>query len=258
TMDGFRVPQLRTKKNERYPPDHLWLDLFWTPVVEPYMVSLPFSTDGKVNLNYEMMPFNYIKRATALHAVLKSERILALKRRDAGTYKAHPGDGRLLAGRHHRIDATETLKQFEERFARGEIFKTGSAICENFLIPEGERWNANGQAIRKFWYEHGLTGDNSLEEPYKNIYPRVTTQSNVFKVHMTVQSLKKVRSTNPNAFVSGVDQITSEYRGSAIIERYINPDDRDIPNYIKDHKHAEPRMDYYYRFRVKNVQQFAP
>ena len=46
------------------------LDLFTMPVVEPYAISDPFSTDGKVNLNYQIMPFGYLKRSTALRAEL--------------------------------------------------------------------------------------------------------------------------------------------------------------------------------------------
>ena len=57
------------------------------PTVEPFPISDPFSTMGKVNLNYEMMPFTHVKRATALHAVLKSERLLAIPNQNADDYK---------------------------------------------------------------------------------------------------------------------------------------------------------------------------
>jgi len=60
------------------PPDHLLMDLFWMPVIEPYAISEPFSTAGKVNLNYEIAPFSYIRRATALHAAFKSEEPLLI------------------------------------------------------------------------------------------------------------------------------------------------------------------------------------
>lgn len=33
------------------PPDHAFLDLFWMPVVEPYAISEPFQTSGKINMN---------------------------------------------------------------------------------------------------------------------------------------------------------------------------------------------------------------
>jgi ABC-type sugar transport system ATPase subunit len=60
------------------PPDHYLLDLFWMPVVEPYAISEPLSTAGKVNMNYQMIPFTHIRRATALHAVMKGEVFAAL------------------------------------------------------------------------------------------------------------------------------------------------------------------------------------
>ncbi|MEI6536174.1 MAG: Verru_Chthon cassette protein A, partial [Verrucomicrobiaceae bacterium] len=48
------------------PKDHLIMDLFWMPVIEPYAISEPFSTAGKINLNYAIAPFSYIRRATGL------------------------------------------------------------------------------------------------------------------------------------------------------------------------------------------------
>ncbi|MEM7386981.1 MAG: Verru_Chthon cassette protein A, partial [Verrucomicrobiota bacterium] len=255
TADGFSVPQLDSTRNKKLPADHLWLDLFWMPIVQPYPISEPFSTAGKVNLNYQMMPFDYIKRSTALHAVLKSERLLAIPSNAGSSYKK-AGDWK--SGWHHRIDANQTLRQFEERFADGRAFMTESEICEQFLIPEGETWDEGGAGIRRFWDRHRLTGDNTLEAPYKNLYPRLTTRSNTFKVHLTVQTLKKARSTEVDEFDSETDLVTAEYRGSAIIERYIDPLEEGLPNYIKDLKFSEDNLDYFYRYRIINVKQFAP
>jgi hypothetical protein len=36
------------------------------PVVEPYSISVPLATSGKVNLNCQIAPFTYIRRDTAL------------------------------------------------------------------------------------------------------------------------------------------------------------------------------------------------
>lgn len=33
------------------PYDHLFMDFFWMPVVEPYSISEPFATSGKINMN---------------------------------------------------------------------------------------------------------------------------------------------------------------------------------------------------------------
>ena len=60
------------------PPDHCLLDLFWMPSVQPYPISQPFATAGKINLNYQIAPFTYIERSTGMRAVLKSVKITAL------------------------------------------------------------------------------------------------------------------------------------------------------------------------------------
>ena len=39
-------------------PDHVLLDLFWMPIVEPYGISEPFATSGKINLNTQIAPFH--------------------------------------------------------------------------------------------------------------------------------------------------------------------------------------------------------
>jgi len=41
------------------PPDHLWLEFFWTPVTQPWPMSTDFATEGKVNLNHQLMPFTW-------------------------------------------------------------------------------------------------------------------------------------------------------------------------------------------------------
>ena len=38
---------------------------------------------------------------------------------------------------------------------------------------------------------HYLTGDNSRERIYATIYPRLTTKSNTYTVHMRVQNSRK-------------------------------------------------------------------
>ena len=126
-----------------------------------------FSTAGKINLNYRIAPFSYIKRATGMHAVLKSERMLAIPSDAGSTYKDYASASSNTGWRHY-IDARETLRQFETKFNKGEVFRIGSEICEQFLIPRGKTVNT----IRNFWDDHLLTGDNTLERPYANIYPR--------------------------------------------------------------------------------------
>ena len=259
TVDGFDSPEVSSVyDDEELPPDHIWLDFFWMPIVEPYPISEPFATSGKVNLNYQMLPFSYIKRATALAAIFKSERVLAIPNNAGQKYKKSESSG--SPGWHHKIDVWETLEQWEHKFEQGKVFRTATEVCEAFLYPQNEdvSWDEDSKGIRKWWDKHRLTGDNSIEQPYANIYPRVTTKSNTFKVYMTVQTLQKVRGTSESEFVSGQDQVTGEYRGSAVIERFLDPTDRDIPNYKNEKiENKAKSLEQFYRYRVVNVRQFA-
>jgi len=119
------------------------------PVVEPYAISEPLSTDGKVNLNYQIMPFSYLKRSTALRAVLQSVRVTAIPQNWTNvnkelSYKGqdNPENVRYL------VDRDETLKQFDAYFAEYTpgapekgFFKSASQICERFLYPKGKVFN---------------------------------------------------------------------------------------------------------------------
>lgn len=240
-----------TGDREGAPPDHTILDWFWMPVVQPYALSERFSTAGKINLNYRMAPFSYIKRATGLHAVLKSERMLAIPTSAGPTYKDYASSDSNTGWR-HRIDATETLKQFETKFDSGEVFRMESEICEQFLIPRGE----TVESIRDFWDEHRLTGDATLERPYANIYPRLTTRSNVFRVHIITQTLRKSRDSDPLKIDPQLDTFEAEYRGDALLERAIDPGDSSIPDYISDLD--APSLDQFYRYRILHTRRFAP
>jgi uncharacterized protein (TIGR02600 family) len=250
------------------PPDHLFMDLFWMPVVQPYPISEPFATSGKVNLNCQIAPFDYIKRQTAMHAILKGEKVLAIPDAVGSTYKNKNQSG---ADYRKDIDANQTLLQFEHRFKEGEIFRSASQICEIYLVPEGEKLgertkssNPMGDSVfdynsmRTFWAKNRLTGDNNKERPYAGIYPRVTTKSNVYKVHMTVESLKKARSTDDDKWDVEKDRVTSQWRGSAVIERYIDPDEKNLPNYFEPNFKSKPNLEVYYNYRVLSVQQFSP
>jgi uncharacterized protein (TIGR02600 family) len=94
------------------PADHYLLDLFTMPVVEPYAISENFSTAGKVNMNYQIVPFGrsrssattagsptntapYIRRATALHALMKGEIMSAVPLNAANNYKGGYPSGSL-------------------------------------------------------------------------------------------------------------------------------------------------------------------
>jgi len=237
------------------PRDHLLLDLFTMPIVEPYAISEPFSTAGKVNLNYQIAPFTYITRSTALRGVMKSTMLTAIPT-SSTNYKS--GAGATLFRK--EIDMDETLLGFEQRFktdsgntysAEKGMFRSASEICDMYLVPKGAKL-AN---MSNWWNDYRYTGDNARENPYGHIYPRVTTKSNVFTVHMRVQVLRKRTTTDSAKWEEGTDAVLSEHRGSTVIERYIDPGDPNLPDFA-----AKPAvsMDDYYKFRIVSTKKFAP
>ena len=239
-------------RGSQKPPDHALMDLFWMPVVEPYAISEPFSTAGKINLNYQILPFTYLKRSTGMHSILKSEEILAIPINRAISYKR--GAGLMNTKIRRLIDPDETLRQFEARFDKGEVFRMANEICDVHLVPEYLTLEA---MTEDFWDRHALTGDNTRERPYANIYPRITTQSNIFRVHCRAQVIRKARGTNPAVFDVEKDTAAAEYRGSQLIERYIDPADEDIPDYAGTDSSPEPLSEHY-KFRIISSERFAP
>ncbi|MDB6138456.1 MAG: Verru Chthon cassette protein [Verrucomicrobiaceae bacterium] len=214
------------------PPDHVLLDMFWSPVLEPEPPKGAFETAGKINLNHELLPFRHIKRATALHAAMKAETMMAIPNTAASTYKS--GEQPEARFRSY-IDAAATLKSWQAGvFDQGKVFLTASQICEQPLVPEG--LVPNGQIptreiLEAFWQDHKLTGDNTKERPYAHLYSRLTTRSNTFRVHFIAQALQKARSTPPEKFIAGRDLVTAFTRGSSLLSRRLNIDDPAIPDY---------------------------
>jgi hypothetical protein len=269
------------------PPDHLIMDLFWMPVVEPYAISEPLSTAGKINLNFQIVPFLHIDRSTALRGVFRSEMMVCIPNSWHLDYKHNFGRGRgyhwrdnpyggALQGKRLRsvIREDDTLKQFTERFDDGNnIFKSSTEICEIHLIPEevsSRLGLGNKGAVGsytptvdemengKYWKDHSLVGDNSRERPYANIQTRVTTKSNTFLVHYRAQVLKQARRDEPvdyGSWTPELDTVQAEYRGSSLVERYVNPDAKDIPDFAHG---ALEGLDSFYRYRVVNPRRFSP
>lgn len=316
------------------PADHYLMDLFWMPIVEPYAISEPFSTAGKVNLNYQMVPFNsYIKRATGLYAVMKGEILQAYPSEDsqrihknpdgvsnvqsgkgygeyymvakysddsartgANFYTENTGVASKLKYWHRQIDmesrsgrgaAASTLAQFDDRFdfnsstpagAHG-LFRTASQICEIHLVPKKILGTAPAKQVvasssvtdgsdesptspyswrnmGQFWNPRSVTGENLRERPYASIYGKVTTQSNTYRVHYRAQAVRKARSLSPNTVNFDSDSITSDYRGSALIERRVDPEDPRLPDFATDP--AATSLDDFYSFRVLENKRFTP
>jgi len=249
------------------PADHLLLDLFWMPVVEPYAISDPLSTAGKINMNYAMAPFSYIRRATGIVSALRSERVVVVPLAKANAYKGNGSASAATPTYRQPIDENETLKGFDARFAAASgpnIFLSPSEICTLDLIPAGSTYPLSST----FWSTtNSLTGDNSRERTYTTLQPRLTTKSNTFTVHYRVQVLKKVPGTSANQWVEGKDIVASEARGSTLIERFVDPNDPDIPDFATQTGGNSSRfpnlndrmnIDNYYRFRVVQSRKFAP
>lgn len=237
----------------RSPADHLLLDLFWMPVAEPYPISDQFSTAGKVNLNYQIAPFNYIVRKTALHALLKSTWLPALPESAATNYKSHANIRGSVAKTRYPVNVSETLKDFDTRFASGDVFRSASQLCEMYLVPEGETISS---AKSSFWSGKKFTADNAREQPYDHLYSRVTTKSNTFTVHWRVQSLRKSPGSTATVWDESKDHVAAELRGATLIERYIDPNATNIPDYATSTS-AQP-LGNFYRWRVVSETFFQP
>ena len=251
------------------PKDHLLLDLFHMPVVEPYAISEPFSTAGKVNLNYQLAPFSYITRTTALRAALHAVRLTAIPVGDASKYKSNTTNSY-----RYLVDRDETIKAFDDFFAtykadkNGGFFKSTSQVCERFLYPQGVAFASGEAAMRTFWTNNALTGDNVREKPYADLYPRLTTKSNTYTVHFRVQTLRqrpRAGGTDYAKWEEGKDAVLGEYRGSTTIERYVDPEDR---RFDKTNPETASNGDFIdvdaeslekaYRFRVVLNKKFTP
>jgi uncharacterized protein (TIGR02600 family) len=265
-----------THPGAKIPPDHLMLDLFHIPIVEPYAISEPFSTAGKVNMNYVIAPFgyakgdegttpgtnnkrSYLRRDSALRGVLKTEKLMAVKTNQP---EGGHAEETLNVNTHVRFDLNldKTLQHFETRFkdpSRG-LFRSTSEICDVDLYP-GTVGNGPPAPSMSNWStfwnnDYAQTGDNMRERPYAHIYPRLTTKSNVFTVHMRCQTIRKSPRSKPDEFDEDHDQVVGEYRGSATIERFVDPNDVKLKNYNE----LTTKVDPYYRFRVIATKHFAP
>jgi uncharacterized protein (TIGR02600 family) len=284
----------------KVPPDSAFLDFFTMPIVEPYAISEPFSTAGKVNMNYQIVPFTYLTRDTAVRAVLKSTRMIAIPQTEAGVVAAYnttggspcykigwadpPGPSHDYRYTLNPDELVGTLQGFQQRFNSGDIFRSAAEICSLYLVPQYQVNSASvgsGETVNTtipppgdtsygtptyatmstWWKNYTLTGDNAREEPYGQIYPRLTTKSNSYTVHVITQTLKKAPTTSATQFVDGVDQVTSEYRGSYIVQRYLDPNSDSLVE--ADNKTPGSETDPNsmvgpYKFRVVATKRFAP
>ena len=245
------------------PPDHLWMDLVWMPTVEPYAISEPFSTAGKINMNYQIVPFTNIRRTTALRAAMKNEQLTAVPTTDGTTYKTSATTSSYRFAL-NLDEATGSLRQFEEKFAAPgrDLFRSATEICSIYLVPglksDGtgaiESWS-NNAAAETYWGTHKLTGDNSRERPYTNLYGKLTTKSNTYTVHYRVQLIKQTPKATAGQWDETKGIIQAEYRGSRQIERYIEPRDPALPDFAVN---PTAKLSDFYRLRLLNNRRFSP
>jgi len=270
------------------PPDHLLLDLFTMPVVEPYAISEPLSTAGRINMNYLMVPFTYINRDTGLRAVLKSEQVTSIADSQAVNYKTVNATNPAQTPIRFPVNMDATLSQFyTRRFNNKDIFRSASEICDIDIVPNDSTRPSSGATnqnpvsttavpslasgptradMDNYWNStaagHRLTGDNLRERIYATLYPRLTTKSNTFTIHFRVQTLKQALPPGSTAAAwtqwrEGTDVVTGEYRGAQTIERYVDPNDTSIPDFTASPSTTQSLAPYY-KFRVLSLKQFAP
>jgi uncharacterized protein (TIGR02600 family) len=258
------------------PPDHYLLDYFWMPVVEPWAISETFSTAGKINMNYQIAPFSYIKRQTAMHALLNTEVIPAVPSivsasDPKGAWQSGYSKAVLTLNQlrplnslviEREVNIPETLKAFDQRLSAGRLFASATEICDLSLVPKGVNNSTNSvndptfAAINTFWSNNRMTSDKLRELPYNNIYPRLTTKSNTYTVHYSVQMLKKLPGGDQSTWDESKDKVASELRGSTLIERFLDPN-ATYPDYATAFS-TSASLETLYRFRVLQRSQFTP
>lgn len=241
----------------KYIPDHLLLDLFWSPVLEPEPISTNFETDGKVNLNHEILPFRHITRATALHAAMKAETLMAIPDSASKTYKN--GSQQSDRFRHH-LNPKQTLALWKkEVFDQNKVFLTASQVCEQYLVPEsmpGSSSEVSRAQMEAYWKQHRLTGDNSRERPYAHIHSRLTTRSNTYRVHFIAQSLTKARSSAPDTFDLEKDTVSATHSGSATLRRRLDLENPKLPDYMSNTAGNAKPLDHFYQWEVGKLQTY--
>lgn len=275
------------------PADSALLDLFWMPVVDPYPISQPLSTAGKVNMNCQIAPFTYVSRSTALLGALKSVKVMAIPDQPNLYYKwsgytVDASKSRWAMSYLYDVDAVKTLMFFNRRFnsstADDNAFKSPSEICSIPLVPKhnvnsvigtghadntpahplasasiGSANDADAleTAVKDFWSKNPFTGDNLLEAPYNHLYPRLTTQSNTYTVYVRAQSLQVPPGTSLSSLPESRIKVSGEYRGSFAVERYIDPSASQIPDFAMS-SNSSKTLYPFYKFRIKGARQFLP
>jgi uncharacterized protein (TIGR02600 family) len=258
--DGSGSPTGSHPGSTASPRDHLFLDNFWMPVVEPYALSEPLSTAGKVNLNFQIAPFTYITRSTALRGALAPVMVSAVSNSLVTSHLANYKFGKksepIASPIRYSVAMDETIAEFSKRFLNGGVFRSATAVSEVPLVAKDASGTVQSD-LSSFWSSRSATADNLREQPYTALLSRVTTQSNTYTVHIRVEAIKRATSSPIGTFVPGRDQITGEWRGSYQIERYIDPKDPQFAS-VDFASGSLKSLGPYYRFRILGTTTFAP
>ncbi|OJV25939.1 MAG: hypothetical protein BGO12_16020 [Verrucomicrobia bacterium 61-8] len=248
-------------------PDYLLMDLFWMPVVEPYAISEPLSTAGKINMNTQIIPFTYIRRDTGIYAALENERVISVPTADYNSVYKDAKRNFTDKVYRHPVNLAGTLKQFQQRFDNSDgtglfAFRAAAEICDLHIIPDDATIDTSSRTtidagMAGYWASRGLTGDNSRERVYTTVYQRLTTKSNTYTVHFRAQSLRKRAGSAANTWDEGKDVITGDYRGSTVLERFVDSNNTAIPDFASNVS-ANLSLDSFYRWRMRSHRTFAP
>ncbi len=183
---------------------------------------------------------------------------------DVGRYKSYSSNKAVLPVR-YPVNAEETLKGFTERFARKDIFRSAAEICGISFVPNDPNdANATYTACLRIGSPTAQPATTVGSVPMQRSIPASRRSPNTYTVHFRVQSLKKSNRTDAGTWVEGKDVVTSEYRGSQVVERYIDPADTRIPDYASASVYSsnssatDPTLDSFYRFRVLSAKRFSP
>jgi len=130
------------------------------------------------------------------------------------------------------------------------IFRSATEICELHLVRKGE--SLHDYTSGKIWANALLTSDNTRERPYTNLYAKLTTRSNICSVHFRVQQLKKSSASDQTQWDEAKDQVLGEYRGSSMIERYVDASDPKLVDFAT----VNGTLDAFYKFRVLSTRKF--
>jgi uncharacterized protein (TIGR02600 family) len=246
------------------PPDYVYADYFWMPAVEPYAISEPLSTSGKINLNAQLAPFTNVTRTSALRGLLRPIFMSAIEDRlCSGDWKSTYYNLAIPESIRFPLNLDDTIEAIQRKWVSttgsltGDFYRVGSQICEVPMIPLG----TNLTNISTWWSSRRLTSDTLREQPYTALLSRVTTKSNTFTVHYRVQALRQPPRTGRNwaEWDEARDQVVGEYRGATTIERFLDPNAQNIPDYTQVNLSGNyDPIDKFYRWRVLSQKQFAP